>query len=151
MTAYNMVSLYGTKDSEIYGTDGKEYNTTTAFVFATNARLTIQELVNGVPGAVVQDINQTLLDSSIPDGPGKFGAEVTVSGNLTYGFVWNLQENPVPAGDYRITFSLDSTSVPTGATNNTFIDTLATPEEGHGDANATYVSPSEVYIDITIH
>jgi len=77
MTAYNMVSLYGTKDSEIYGTDGTEYNATTAFVFATNARLTIQELNGDVPGAVVQDINQTLLDSSIPDGPGKFGAEVT--------------------------------------------------------------------------
>ena len=151
MTAYNMVSLYGEKDSEIYGTDGTEYNTTTAFVFASNARLTIQELNNGVPGDVVHDINQTLLDGTISDGPGKFGAEVTVAGNLAYGFVWDLNTLPVTDGRYRITFSLDSNSVPTGTPNNTFIDVLAQPDEGHADANATYVSPTEVYIDITIN
>ncbi len=141
MTSYKMVSLYGTNEVEVYGTDGTEYNNTSAFVFATNAHLTIQEVDDS--GTVVADIeDQTLFDAGVPDGPGKFGAEINVAGNLTYGYVWDLKQNPVPAGTYRITFSLDGTSVPTGTSNNTYIDTAV---------NGVRDSSTSAHIDIVIH
>jgi hypothetical protein len=40
------------------------------------------------------------------DGPGSYGAEVTISGGMTYGFVWS---KPTP-GLYRLTFSLEPES-----------------------------------------
>ncbi len=150
MTSYKMVSLYGTKEVEIYGTDGTTYENNTSLVFATNARLTIEEVdENNITGAVVED--QRLFDPTIEDGPGKFGAEVTVSGNVAYGYVWDLKQNPVAAGKYRITFSLDGTSVPTGTPNNTYIKEVGVPEEGDPSTFPVLVSDTEVYIDITIH
>lgn len=151
MTSYKMVSLYGTQDVEIYGTDGTEYNNTSAFVFATNAHLTIQEVDENGTAVGSPEEDQTLFDAGVPDGPGKFGAEINVAGNLTYGYVWDLKQNPVPAGTYRITFSLDSVSAPTSTDNNTFIDDLTMPTEGDPSTFPVRVSDSEVYIDITIH
>jgi len=142
MTSYNMVSLYGTKMNEIQGTDGTEYNNTTAFVFATNAHLTIQKLDNdGNPYDPLYD--QTLW---MGDGPGFLAGEVSVAGNFTYGFVWNLKDEDLSgepygkAGTWRITFSLDNTS-PKGTSNNTFIDTAA---NGELDSNTS------AHIDINI-
>ncbi len=152
MTSYNMVSLYGTEMNEIYGTDGSEYNSTSAFVFATNAHLKIDKVDEN--GTVLLNIeDQTLFDPAILDGPGKFGAEINVAGNLTYGYVWDLKNynDDVTAGTYRITFLLDETSVPTGTLNNTLIDAVAVPDEGDGSTGPVLVSPTEVYIDITIH
>ena len=40
------------------------------------------------------------------DGPGAYGAEVTISGGMTYGYVWS---KPTP-GLYRLTFSLEPES-----------------------------------------
>ena len=141
-----MASLYGTEMNEIYGTDGTEYNTTTTFVFTSHARLTIQEVdENGVAiGVPVED--QTLFDAGVPDGPGKFGAEINVAGNLTYGYVWDLKTNPLPegAGTYRITFTLENLS-------NTIIGSVAVPTEGDPSTFPVRVSDTEVYIDIIIH
>ena len=149
MTSYKMASLYGTKDIEIYGTDGTEYNTTTAFVFATNARLTIEQIDgNGTVLAEVED--QPLFGSGVDDGPGKFGAEINVAGNLTYGYVWDLKQNPVTAGTYRITFSLDGQSQLL-TLNNTYIGDVAMSDEGDPSTDPVRVSGTEVYIDITIH
>ncbi len=150
MTSYKMVSLYGTKDVEIYGTDGTTYENNSSFVFATNAHLTIQQVdENGTVLAEVED--QTLFDGSVPDGPGKFGAEINVAGNLTYGYVWDLKQNPVPAGTYRITFSLDGTSVPTGTPNNTIIGSVAVPTEGDPSTFPVLDSETSTHIDIIIH
>ena len=38
------------------------------------------------------------------DGPGAYGAEVTISGGSTYGHVWDA--STLPSGLYRLTFSL---------------------------------------------
>ncbi len=148
MTCYNMVHLnYPVSGiNEIWGTDGTECNTTEAIVYASTARLKIQKLVNGVPEDLVNPIDQSILSGG--DGPGTFGAEVTVSGNFTYGFVWNLKDDAtLTAGTYRITFLLDETNPNVlGAINNTFIDGLdmtMTPTAG-------WESPTEVYIDIDI-
>jgi hypothetical protein len=150
MTSYNMVSLYGTKEVEVYGTDGTTYDNNTSFVFATNARLTIHQLdENNNTIAVVED---QALFSAIPDGPGKFAAEITVAGNLAYGYVWDLKQNPVPAGTYRITFLLDGSSPLNGSVlNNTFIDDIGLPDEGDPSTFPVLVSDTEVYIDIIIH
>jgi len=149
MTSYKMVSLYGTKDVEIYGTDGTTYENNNSFVFATNARLTIQKMNGDVVESTEE--NQTLFDPGVLDGPGKFGAEINVAGNLTYGYVWDLKQNPVPAGTYRITFSLDGTSVPTGTLNNTIIDAVAVPTEGDPSTFPVLDSGTSTHIDIVIH
>jgi len=150
MTSYNMVSLYGSKYNEIYGTDRTEYNNTKAFVFATNAHLTIQKVA---PTSEAPLYDQPLF--SCDGGPGCFSSEVNVAGNFTYGFVWDLananlnQEDKT--GTWRITFSLDDTSVPTGTPNNTFIDAVTVPIEGDPSTFPVLDSNTSVHIDIIIH
>ncbi|MFC2074236.1 hypothetical protein ACFLR3_03190 [Campylobacterota bacterium] len=149
MTSYKMVSLYGTKDVEIYGTDGTEYNNSTAFVFATNAHLTIDRIDTN--GNVLENVeDQPLFDPNVSDGPGKFAAEINVAGNLTYGYVWDLKQNPVPAGTYRITFSLDGQSQ-LGTDNNTIIGDVVQPTEGDPSTFPVLDSPTSTHIDIVIH
>ncbi len=144
MTSYWMKSLYGTKKNEVFGTDGTTYDNLTAFVFASNARLTIQKLDgdNNPDGAALYD--QTLW---LGDGPGFLAGEVNVAGNFTYGFVWDLKKEVLPndittgkSGTWRITFSLDNNS-PKGTPNNTYIDTAA---------NGVRVNATSAYIDITV-
>ena len=143
MTAYNMVSLYGEKDVEIYGTDTTTKSVDTAFVFTAFASLKIEQIdENNNTIVVVED--QALFDATVPDGPGKFAAEINVAGNLVYGYVWDLKQNPVPAGTYRITFTLDAPS-------NVIIGNVAVPDEGEPDTFPVLESPTVVHIDITIH
>ena len=143
MTAYPMKLLSGSGTSELQGTTGVATPVTTAFVFATNARLMMQKLDDaGVPtGAMVVD--QALFDSAFPDGLNKLSGEIPVSGNFTYGFVWDPATTGSSAGKYRVTFKLDPTSAfgTGGPTNNTFMKTAT---------NGVRVSDTEVYIDINV-
>ncbi len=143
MTAYTMRLLSGSGTNELQGTNGVTYNPTTAFVMATNAHLTIQKLdAAGVPtGALIAD--QALFDPAFPDGLNKLSGEIPVSGNFTYGFVWDPSTSGSTAGRYRVTFKLDPTSQ-FGAgnpANNTFMTTAT---------NGVRVSDTEVYIDIVV-
>jgi hypothetical protein len=143
MTAYPMKLLSGSGTSELQGTTGVATPVTTAFVFATNAHLTLQKLDDaGVPtGAMVVD--QALFDPAFPDGLNKLSGEIPVSGNFTYGFVWDPATSGSSAGKYRVTFKLDPTSQ-FGAgnpANNTFMKTAT---------NGMRVSDTEVYIDINV-
>ena len=97
MTAYTMKLLYGSGTNELQGTNGVTYAATTAFVMATNARLQIQKLDDtGVPtGELIVD--QALFDPAFPDGLNKLSGEIPVSGNFTYGFVWD----PAVSGCHR--------------------------------------------------
>jgi len=143
MESYWMLSLYGEKRNEIYGTDGTTYDNPTAFVFAANAHLTIEKL----DGSGNRDGNP-LYDQTLwlGDGPGFLAGEVNVAGNFTYGFVWNLKDSDLAAagittgktGTWRITFSLDPTS-PKGTLDNTDIVSVANgvlvpAPNGNGDA-----------------
>ena len=143
MTAYTMKLLSGSGTNEVQGTNGVTYNPTTAFVFATNAHLTLQKLdAAGVPtGPMVVD--QALFDPAFPDGLNKLAGEVPVSGNFTYGFIWDPSTSGSTAGKYRVTFKLDPTSQfgLGNPANNTFIQTAT---------NGVLVSSTEVYIDITV-
>jgi len=143
MTAYTMRLLSGSGTNELQGTNGVTYNPTTAFVFATNAHLTIQRLdAAGMPtGALIVD--QALFDPAFPDGLNKLSGEIPVSGNFTYGFIWDPSTSGSTAGRYRITFKLDPISQFGAGTpaNNTFM-TAAT--------NGVRVSNTEVYIDVVV-
>lgn len=143
MTAYTMTLLSGSGTNELQGTNGVTYAPTTAFVMATNARLQIQRLdAGGVPtGALLVD--QALFDPAFPDGLNKLSGEVPVSGNFTYGFVWNPAALGATAGNYRVTFKLDPTSAfgVGNPPNNTFIQTAT---------NGVRVSDTEVYIDVSL-
>jgi len=138
MTTYNMESLYGSNRYEVYGTDGNESNVSTAFVFAANAHLTIQQ-VDEFGNPIGDPVEDQPLFSDIQDGPGKFAAEINVAGNLTYGYVWDLKGAHEP-GRYRITFSLDEESLK-GTPNNTYIEKVV---------NGTRVDGSTVFIEINI-
>jgi len=135
MTTYPMVSLYGTQTTEVTGTTGVPVTTaTSAFVFAANAHLTIWK------DGEAPLVDQTLWEG---DGPGFLAGEVNVSGNFTYGFVWNLKNVTVTypkTGLWHIKFSLDPTS-PAGTPNNTNI--TAAP-------NSISFTGSEATIDINV-
>ena len=144
MTSYPMALLSGSGINELQGTTGVANTaTTTAFVMATNARLAIHRLdaQGGTEIAVVD--NQALFDPTVPDGLNKLSGEIPVSGNFTYGYVWDPSATGSTAGWYRITFLLDATSQHgTGnPSNHTSITTIS---------NGMQVSPTEVYIDVQL-
>ena len=141
MTAYTMKLLSGSGINELWGTDGTTYPATTAFVMATNAHLMIQKFNGTALEAPIVD--QALFNPAYPDGLNKLSAEIPVSGNFTYGFVWDPSALGATAGKYRLTFLLDPFSeYGTGnPPNNTHIQSAT---------NGVYVSPTEVYIDINV-
>jgi hypothetical protein len=142
MKAYTMKLLYGAQTTEMQGTNGVTTDVTTAFVMATNARLKIEKLdAAGVPTSVLTD--QALFDPAFPDGLNKLAAEIPISGNFTYGFVWDPQALGASAGTYRLTFILDATSAfGTGnPANNTIITTAA---------NGVLDTPTQVHLDVTL-
>jgi hypothetical protein len=143
MTAYTMRLLSGSGTNELQGTNGVTYNPTTAFVFATNAHLTIQKLdAAGVPtGGLIVD--QALFDPTFPDGLNKLAGEINVAGNFTYGFIWDPSTSGSTAGRYRITFMLDSPSRFGAGTpaNHTFMTTAT---------NGVLDSTVAAHIDIVV-
>jgi hypothetical protein len=143
MTTYTMKSLYGSRRNEMFGTNGVVIPSTTAFVFATNAHLQIHKLDAGGNKILPAVDDQFLFDTTVPDGLNKLSAEIPVSGNFTYGYVWDPSTTGSTAGNYRITFLLDASSQ--GGTgnpaNNTFMTTAT---------NGVRVSNTEAYIDIVV-
>ncbi|KPK36844.1 MAG: hypothetical protein AMJ69_12900 [Gammaproteobacteria bacterium SG8_47] len=143
MTTYEMKSLYGARKNEMFGTNGVVIPSTTAFVFASNAHLTIHKLDAGGNKILPAVDDQYLFDSSVPDGLNKLSAEIPVSGNFTYGYVWDPSTTGSTAGKYRITFLLDGQSQGGigNPPNNTFMKTAT---------NGVLVSDTEAYIDIDV-
>ena len=116
-------------------------------VYSACARLTIQRLTvarddpevdllmwdaethqwtgSGVTGPL---FNKAVYEAA--DGPGFYSAEINVKGKIIYGYTWNVKTLNQGVGDYRITFSFDSTGCP--ALTNTFITSgtqIVLPEE----------------------
>ena len=143
MTTYTMKSLYGAKKNEMFGTNGVVIPSTTAFVFATNAHLQIHKLDASGNKILPAVDDQFLFDTNVPDGLNKLAAEIPVSGNFTYGYVWDPSATGSTAGNYRITFLLDASSQGgTGSpANNTFMKTAT---------NGVRVSDTEAYINIVV-
>ena len=115
MTGYTMGYLFGAGTSEMWGADKSTYLTTRRAVFSATARLRIEK-ISGPGGTVVPgpgSFNGSVAESFSGDGPGGYGAEINVSGNLVYGYNWMLSQWPgtdaEKAGWWRLTFSLDPT------------------------------------------
>ena len=89
MTAYTMKLLSGSGTNELQGTNGVATTATTAFVFATNAHLDDPETGCADVPQRPAVVDQALFDPAFPDGLNKLSGEIPVSGNFTYGFVWD--------------------------------------------------------------
>jgi hypothetical protein len=149
MLAYTMKSLYGSRESEVQGTDGTTYLATTARVFAANGALKIEKL-DGQSGNVVYTyIDKAVYEKFGVDGPvDGVAGELNVGGSIGFGYNWALNTATLPAGIdkagwWRITFYLKDTYeflTFTGLTNKVNITST----------NATLVSPAEVMIEVSI-
>ena len=128
-TGYDMCWISGRGSSELWGAQvigepGSQTAVTSerteAIVYTAGARLTIQRIVPGRDyswdatktrwtgtGSDAPYFTGALHEPSA-DGPGAFGAEITISGRLSYGYLWAT--NSIPTGEYRLTFSLDGPS-----------------------------------------
>ena len=137
MTRYEMCYIAGQGRNEVWGLRVTEQpgslpddpvtflpvtsDSTDAMVFTAGARLTIQRIVPGraytwdaashrwTGSGADTPVFSAAVHEKTSDGPGTYGAEVTVSGKITYGYNW--MTGGVPQGEYRLTFSLDG---PTG-------------------------------------
>jgi hypothetical protein len=144
MTGFNMALISGSGTDEMWGTDGNTYDATQATVYSGVARLTIQKLLttpalarltwDATNGQWTGDVNAPLFNHGVWEtGTGKpssrYSAEINISGNIVYGYNWNLKTSGDGAGYYRITFSLaDNAPV---ARNTSFATTqiVASTEE----------------------
>ena len=120
MTGYEMLYLFGSGQTEMWGSTGNPYDATQATVYSDHARLTIQRInpelglswdpVSGEwfgAGVFSTDFNGGCWDGV--DGPGGYSAEINLPGKVIYGFNWDvLAISGGIAGTYRITFSLDA-------------------------------------------
>jgi hypothetical protein len=114
MTAYRMAVLSGSKDTEVQGTDGTTYTSTTRNVLAINARLTIEKVGAGVPDVVAFDkaLYEYFGASESGSSTPKLTAAVNGPGALTYAYTLKpgtlaTAAGVSAAGQWRITLSLD--------------------------------------------
>jgi hypothetical protein len=148
LTAYTMEHLYGSGTGEMWGANGTVYDSAYKTVFSVAARLKVEKL-DGPNGNVVESpcsFNGAVYERFGLDGPGGYTAEVNVSGNLIYGYNWQLNACSAPtaqkSGWWRLTFSIDpqanytldaiNYSVP----SNTVLDSL-----DPGDSLGTFFRP----------
>jgi hypothetical protein len=114
MLAYNMQSLYGSHENEIFGTDMSTYASSYRSVFAPNARLRIEKLVvqGGPVDAGVTSFENSIYESFGIEGPGGYVAEINGKGSIVYGYNWMINQWPdtqaEKTGWWRLTFSLDT-------------------------------------------
>jgi len=136
MRGFVMQWLWGDGPDEMWGTNGDTYNSSSATIYSGCARFVIQKFDEGVnpETALVSwnpdnhqwegEISNPFFNGSVYEGGGEgpasgYSAEINVSGKVIYGYNWNVRKAGDGAGDYRLTFSLD-TDVLFGC--NTFFD-----------------------------
>ncbi len=113
LKAYEMSLLGGQGTTESWGTTGNTVASMYRTVYTTTARLKIEK-IDRPGGTVVPNVcgfNGAVWEKYGVDGPGGYGAEVNVSGNLIFGFNWKLNECTATTaqklGWWRLTFSFD--------------------------------------------
>jgi hypothetical protein len=141
MTGYSMKKISGKGPDESWGVVGlqdadvwhaEQIQAVQAFLHTSHACLTIERIDNADSVAWNEQTRQWTGAGSVnclgdvTEGPGGFKTEVTVSGGMTYGFVWPTKA--IPAGLYRLTFSLK----PESGVDFTDTTSIAVPiEEDH--------------------
>jgi hypothetical protein len=138
---------------------------TEAFAYTGYACLTIEKIDGGVP-LVWNPTTRSWTGSpavarcvgDVTDGSGSYGAEITISGGMTYGYVWDPKG--LPDGEYRMTFSLGakagvdfvaSTAKYVTATETEAVAAAEEPAEGgEGAANEMVILPdlNISYLDV---
>jgi len=134
--------VWGAADASALGAEqasGEPYLVTPAetTVYSNCARLSLYQ-ISGLGGAVVDYdgdpdngsetpvFSMPVADKYGTDGPGWFGAEVNVGGYAIYGYTLDAKSLKLPAGFYRVMFSLDPTAAwgDITVTRNTVISAL---------------------------
>ena len=175
MQGFSMYSAYGSRDAEVFGTDGATYDSTQATIYSACARLTIQRLEisrdDPYTSALTWDpaagewtgtglIAPAIFNGGVwsgGEGSG-YSAEINGSGKVVYGYNWT---GAGTAGDYRITFSLDpncpTTSLNTFMTPSTTVYLTPTTEgsvapaaEGGGAVATIDAADNLSYIDVEV-
>lgn len=113
MRAYRMWYVTGEGTTEVWATDATSYESNYRSVYCVMARLKVEK-ITGPGGSVVPhpaSFDGAVYEKFGVDGPGGYTAEVNVSGNLIYGFNWQLGQLPgtdaSKLGWWRLTFMLD--------------------------------------------
>ena len=180
-TGYDMCWISGRGTNEVWGAqvvkEGDSWvpvtsDRTEAAVYTAGARLTIQRIVpdrtytwsadthrwQGT-GADAPYFNGAVHEAAA-DGPGSFGAEVTVTGKLSYGYLWDTAT--VPQGEYRLTFSLDGamdgfegsgttlSNASILASEETSSEDVSATAEGSGNTATMRGDLNLTYIDVTV-
>lgn len=121
MTAYSMLKtndvtgvgeMWGVASTEVDSADeAVAVQSDEAFAYTSQACLTIEKIDTadqvGWNPATRSWTDEPFIAKcvgEVTEGPGGYGAEVTVSGGMTYGYVWRVPD--YPTGLYRLTFSL---------------------------------------------
>ena len=139
MTGYTMMKVGGQGQDEQWGVmavpDASVWHAVAAqsdqaIVYTSQACLTIERIDKASSLSWDPDTRSWTDDGVVKcvgevlDGPGGYGAEVTVSGGMTYGFNWPTKA--VNAGLYRLTFSLK----PDSGADFTEATSILQPAEG---------------------
>lgn len=106
--AYEMTSLYGTKQNEVFGTTGIPTKGTTAKVYTPMGHLVIKKL-NKKHQVLGTLFSQAIYEGYGVDGEGKFATEVTGAGTVSYAYNWFLNNTGDfnKTGWWRIIFKID--------------------------------------------
>lgn len=120
LRGYEMAYVSGQGVTEVWGTNGAQYDSYEATVYSHNARLVIQKLPFPPDKCLLNwdssnarwrgDAGEPLFNGGVwmdADGPGYYSAEINVGGKVIYGYNWDVKKNGEGAGHYRITFALD--------------------------------------------
>jgi hypothetical protein len=155
---YVMTSLYGDKQSEVFGTDGIPTKATTAKVYTPMGRLVIQKLNRNhkVLGTL---FSQSIYDGYGVDGSGQFATEVTGSGTVSYAYNWFLSNTGSfkKTGWWRITFKIDGQGTWNDGVTDVTVDRNAkivgkvvSSETEEPLFPITIANPYRAYVDIRI-
>jgi uncharacterized protein YjdB len=139
LAGYNMHVISGSGSTEVQGTDGSTASMTPT-IFSVVPHLVVSKLDTS-GGNTVGDpvVDKRVIDAiGAEEGPGRFGAEVNVSGKVVYGYNLRVTE----AGWYRVAFILDNSASngTVGASRNVTMDALTNstaeePSEGSGSGS----------------
>jgi hypothetical protein len=134
LTAYNMFSLSGTKRTELFATDSTTFDSLYRTVFSPLAHLTIQKLTGENGTLVFTCFDGAVYQSFGTEGGGGYTAEVNGSGNLIYGYNWDVascSSDPTAlSGWWRLTFKIDPSATIGGATVNSNTNLVALAPSG---------------------
>lgn len=147
MTAYTMQIEDPNQSglSEVWGTNGTTYDSYEATVYSGTAKLVIQKLLKDRNDPTLNtmwnselsrwegDVSDPLFNGGVwdaVDGPSGYSAEINVQGKVIYGYNWVTRKTASGAGDYRITFVLDTNSPTIYNTDFSANTTIKPREEG---------------------